>query len=658
MNKYTKITIGNNLQNEAIGKILDLSCESLTTSDYEWLTTIITRAAFLEEIYLPYIPKNKLQNILALLEIATIKNSTLIVLQFDRLNQSDLLGKEHFSIYQKIQLRLIRNKKRIFAIHGGGNIGLGLMADILAKSKYQYQIIATSNHYLLSKLINSVHKLWLQHHFTDVNDTTCINRISIISRNEQDIMKLYSEACLAAICVTPNVLTIIAKTIAKALINRFENDGSGLKILVLMNVTDCAKFVAEQITAQILLITQDEQYTQKILSGIEFIPTVIDRIVTQIDDQSIKQQLKMQLKNVDQFTDDAIENILSNTDQLAEVVASLSLQFNLFHVEKNFSVYVPDSFIEAYRLPAIKMTKNLQQIEAIKNKYINGPHVILAWIGALLGCTSIAESIQNPAVFTLIKELMEKEIGPILAAEYPEIAKDEFEALENSFFERCFASVNDPVTRVGRDPLRKLNSGGRIRGTIELAQKHNLRISTMRLEQGIAAGLLYAVKGIDANNPGCQKIKELYKKNDNSFSAILCYHGTGPSGKFSGFHPTDDKFVIDRILNEIDKLDHQLKIHHQQHPVRSYGAAKNSVEKKIVYKAFFTPFNSLFFNYSSRSYKLKMAKNLNANSFLLNNPFLHKDVVIYSKFKYAFKLENETNTKTHFSESKMCLTYK
>src|SRR3990167_11264623 len=120
---------------------------------------------------------------------------------------------------QQIQSRLQRNHKKVFGIHGGGCIGLGLMADIVSKSPYQYHILATSNNQFMRNRVNITNKLWLQH---SANEVTCVEGVKIISREKQDIIHLYSEASLAAISVTPAVFPRIANDVAKALINRYE----------------------------------------------------------------------------------------------------------------------------------------------------------------------------------------------------------------------------------------------------------------------------------------------------------------------------------------------------------------------------------------------------------------------------------------------------
>src|SRR3990167_1111730 len=515
MDEQKKNYIASQLKNPNKGKMIDLSHESLSIADYEWLAEHIKKSSYVEVIKLPPVPKEDAASILAILTRATVNNSTLIAIDA---NFSEVIyDKDILPLYNQIQSRLQRNKNHIFGVHGGGNIGLGLMADIVSRSPNEYQVIATTNNQLIANLVNASHELGLQHGGLNSSERSRVQNILMISRENQDIIHLYKESSIVAICVTPVVMSDIAKDIAEALIARYETDGSGLKILVLMNIPNCAEFVFKKVRAEILSITHDSLYADKLLSGIEFVPTVIDRIVTPITEKEVKNKLRRQLEGLDRQSrmlyleatgfeekpsiDELIDAVLLSPEKLGKAVSLLNLQFDLFFAEKKFLMYTPASFVEAYRFPRIKITENLDRIEAIKNKFINGPHAILAWTGALMGYKTIAESIKNPIIFSFIKDMMEKEIAPILTAEYPEITKEEFDTLQTVFLERC-KNIDDPVTRVGRDPLRKLDRGARIRGTIELASKHHLKIATPRLEQGIAAGFLYAIKVVDQSNPG------------------------------------------------------------------------------------------------------------------------------------------------------------
>ncbi len=563
MNSRIKKYMDNDLNNPKSGSTLDLSAEKLTYKDYKYLAKIIKNTGFLENLKLPCLSKENAEDVLFILNQATAINTTLTNLEINLPFKKDIPKNIKFH-QQQIQLRINRNKKRIFAIHGGGNIGLGLMADVVSQSPFEYKVIATSNDKFLNNLINSTHQLWLQHGTSTNIKVTRVKNVSMISREEKDIEQLYVSANILAICLTPGVLASSAKNIAKGLLARYKKDGSGLKILVLMNIPKCEQFVQEKVSKELLLLTDSPDEVATILSKIQFIPTVVDRIVNKITFDVLKKQLKRQLVSCMSydFIDGAktlskqVDIILESPDKLSEAIAKFNLKFNLYNAEDNFALYIPKTLPESLRFPAAQAVKDLGQLEAIKNKYINGPHAIIAWLGALLGYTTIAEAINHPGMIQLIEKMMEKEIGPVLRTAYPDISVDELEFLKNLFFERCKASMDDTVVRVGRDPMRKLDTGGRIRGTIELCQMHNLEIPTPSLEMGVAAAILYAVKRIDPENPGCKRILEIYEQNEKSYEAVLCYKGPAPNGNYSGLDPDRDRILIDSILNHITLLEH------------------------------------------------------------------------------------------------------
>lgn len=127
MKEEKQIQTENNLHNIEEGKNIDLSNEILSISDYKWLAIIIQKSSYIESIKLPEINENDAELILSILNEATITNSTLLRIDF-KLNLSDKEISENILILrQQIESRLVRNSKRVFGTHGGGNIGLGLM---------------------------------------------------------------------------------------------------------------------------------------------------------------------------------------------------------------------------------------------------------------------------------------------------------------------------------------------------------------------------------------------------------------------------------------------------------------------------------------------------------------------------------------------------
>ncbi len=133
-----------------------------------------------------------------------------------------------------------------------------------------------------------------------------------------------------------------------------------------MNIPKCDDFVRSKITTCVQELEKNEIKAKKILSNIHFIRTVADRIVTKVDEKTVKKQLVDQLKA---NAIDAIDGLLAQ-EELAKTVAKFNLTFNLFNAEKNFDLYVPVSLSEASHLLALKTTGNLDQIEHIKNNIL------------------------------------------------------------------------------------------------------------------------------------------------------------------------------------------------------------------------------------------------------------------------------------------------
>jgi mannitol-1-phosphate/altronate dehydrogenase len=145
-----------------------------------------------------------------------------------------------------------------------------------------------------------------------------------------------------------------------------------------------------------------------------------------------------------------------------------------------------------------------------------------------------------------------------LLIESPE-SKKYINAIASNFFSRCRASFKDKCSRVGRDPLRKLQRGERVIGAIQLAQKHGL--STEGLEFGAACAILYSVLSKNENDKEAQKIKEIYERKQ-SVADVLTYNGEYNKSKYNGLDPVEDTELISRIQEKFDKLQKELAAHH------------------------------------------------------------------------------------------------
>jgi len=76
------------------------------------------------------------------------------------------------------------------------------------------------------------------------------------------------------------------------IMKRFEKDESIIKILILMNKPNSKDFAKELVFKEMLKNTNNDfDHCKGILSSVEFIPSVIDRIVTKLHEEIIKTQI-------------------------------------------------------------------------------------------------------------------------------------------------------------------------------------------------------------------------------------------------------------------------------------------------------------------------------------------------------------------------------
>lgn len=580
-----KKAIEDNLNDQDKGQELDLSNEELSIEDYEFLEKeIINKSSLLKKLKLPKLSKNNCETVLALFDRATTTNSTLTQIDF---NLSDDVTGINTSYYlERIHSRLKRNMESIFFIHGGGPIGMGVMGPVVSGSPFGYHLIATSGDAFFNILINNTKQFGLSHE----TSRTPVKGVKMINRNKPgDVISLYEQANIAAICLKPNALeNVAAERIARGLIQRYDKDGSGLTIFVLMNKPMCDKFVQEKVAAQLQSLTKNPDKVAAILKVVKFVRTVVDRIVTKIDEATVKKQLE------NQSLDRSYDFLKPNTpfdqnvhsQELIQLLATTpNVEVDLFDAESSFKLYAPN-IPEVRRFPAIKAVDDIEVPDAIKNRLINGAHVAFAWLGVLKGYRTVAESINDLDIFQFVEEMMDQEVIPTLKTKFPNVTSNELKEAKDEFFQRVRANKIDLNGRVGCDPMRKLLQGGRIRGPImdarDVAEKN--RESQTNIEKLLtifAAGIFYAFTDTDPENPGCQKIREIYEANNKSYEAVLCYKGPYPGGYYEGFNPANDKDLIDIILNKIALIEKEYKQYKELSSCTESTLTEASVQTKL-----------------------------------------------------------------------------
>ena len=267
-------------------------------------------------------------------------------------------------------------------------------------------------------------------------------------------------------------------------------------------------------------------------------------------------------ENVSNKSAKSEDKAISQTINIAEYVSSVTqfanelskLNVTLFSSEPEMPIYVRKGSPILEQLRQVVTVDNIKSMQEIKNKLSNGPHAIIAWYSSLLGYKTIGQGMGDSKVSKLAENIIKNEIRPALLTENP-TSKQYINSIASNFLKRCRASFKDECSRVGRDPIRKLQSGERIIGTIHLAQKFGLK--TSGLEFGAACAIMYSILSENENDLEALKIKQLYEKGA-SVMDILTYTDEYNKSKYIGLDINVDLELIFSIQASFDTLKKEL----------------------------------------------------------------------------------------------------
>ncbi|MCG6265979.1 mannitol-1-phosphate 5-dehydrogenase [Vibrio vulnificus] len=332
------------------------------------------------------------------------------------------------------------------AVHfGAGNIGRGFIGKLLADANVSVTFADVD-----APLVDQLsHK---QEYKVKVVGSKCqidtVTHITAVNSASEEVIDRIVQTDLVTTAVGPNVLDIIAKTIAQGIAKRFAAGN-----LAPLNIIACENMV---------------------------------RGTTHLKGEVYKHldaSLHAQTDELVGFVDSAVDRIVppaeaANDDPLEVTVESFS---EWIVDEQQFKGEVPS-------IAGMEKTHNLMAFVERKLFTLNTGHCITAYLGCLQGHRTIREAIENPVIRDQVKQAM-MESGEVLIRRYG------FEReMHQAYIEKILGRFANPflvdeVERVGRQPIRKLGMNDRLikplLGTIEFdtANQHLLK--------GIAAALKY-----------------------------------------------------------------------------------------------------------------------------------------------------------------------
>ncbi len=340
---------------------------------------------------------------------------------------------------------------------GAGNIGRGFIGMLLAQAGYRV-IFADVSEVIIDRLAAD-QKYTVHVMDTEVEDVEITNITGIMSNGEAIIDEI-AKADILTTAVGLRVLGFIAPTIAKGIQKRIA-DGSTepMNIIACENAIRATSQLKEHVYG--ILSEEEKAYCEKYVG---FADCSVDRIVPPV-----------------------------RSENPVDVVVEKYCEWN---VEKaSLKGEIPE-------IPGMNLADNLMAYIQRKLFTRNAGHCITAYTGILAGHKTIDQAISDPKIYDLVKAAMTQS-GDGLIQRFGFDKEAHYKYIDKIINRFKNPYLKDDVTRVGREPLRKLSADDRLVSPLTTAMSYGLPVDKLVL--GIGAALRY-------NNPEDAQSAELQEK--------------------------------------------------------------------------------------------------------------------------------------------------
>lgn len=218
------------------------------------------------------------------------------------------------------------------------------------------------------------------------------------------------------------------------------------------------------------------------------------------------------LKSVFFGVPDVITSSTASPDSLAKDRYAIHTENGVMFLQDSDHV---TSHLKA-ALPEVKWlpVERLNQEWDAKLYIHNTPHCIAAYLGHLSGCTYLHEALAKPAISRVIDGVIEELLYALkMNTDYDHHFIESYAEKEVRRFSNKL--LFDPISRVAREPIRKLHPSGRLTGALRLLLSSGVRPTYLMV--GIVAALNYLAK----NDKDFRQISCL---QEFGISAFLKYH--------------------------------------------------------------------------------------------------------------------------------------
>lgn len=327
---------------------------------------------------------------------------------------------------------------------GAGNIGRGFIGALFSQSGYQVTFVDLNDAVIDQLNRDGSYKVRTAEDDPKVEEIQNVSGINN-GKDEDEVIKAIEGATYITTAIGPNVLPHIAPLIARGLQARLKVNDENVYVIACENqisATDLLKgYIEKELT--------DEEI--KNMEGkVHYYNSAVDRIVPIQDNKN----------SLDVMVEPYYEWIVETTDDIPAV---------------NGMTKVPDL------APYIER----------KLFTVNTGHAVTAYFGYLEGKETIAETLNDPAIYEQVKATI-AETGAYLVKRYGLDQEEHQKYIEKILTRFQNPHLKDEVTRVGRSPIRKLGPEDRlVRPMVEAAK---LGLPFAHLAKAVAAALLFDVQ--------------------------------------------------------------------------------------------------------------------------------------------------------------------
>lgn len=337
---------------------------------------------------------------------------------------------------------------------GAGNIGKGLIGYLLSKEGHSVTFLDTNQ-----EVVNDIcsNNSYIVEVVSDVRTLETVKNVSAINllKNYDDAKDALLDADLITTSVGTDNLKKISKILCDSLLLRKIKGYEPVDIIPNENMVNAGDFLKSIIYG---LVQEDEKIIIDEIAG--FKNSAIDRQAIPI------QYLGSTIPSVESYYEWVIEEAGSVNDNRV-------------------------------RLESAEYVSDLQYYIERKLYCVNAGHASAAYLGYVNNYSTVQEALADPNVLNIVKKTIIQN-GESLVEKYGTNPEDISEIANSIVTRHGNLLFNDPVYRVGRNPMRKLGSKERLSSQVEKLYQSGKEIEALVTTIGAALNF-YNSSDIESN---------------------------------------------------------------------------------------------------------------------------------------------------------------